>query len=115
VARSVIHASSSQVYELSTTTLAVAGGSSLAERHRVGLLPPLPVPAEDLELVAAAGPMPGTKISQTPVAPRLRIACPRPTQWLNSPTTRTARAFGAQTAKLVPVTSPSVSKAREPG
>ena len=43
------------------------------------------------------------------------MACPRPTQWLKSPTTRTAWAFGAQTAKLVPVISPMASKAREPG
>ena len=38
-----------------------------------------------------------------------RIEWAIPSQWLNSPTTRTAWAFGAQTAKDVPLDSPMES------
>src|ERR1035437_6214237 len=47
---------------------------------------------------------PGMKISQTPDPPSERIGCACPSQKLKSPITRTPRAFGAQTAKAVPVT-----------
>ena len=51
-------------------------------------------------------PTPGTNSSQTPDWPSWRIGCSRPSQALNSPLTRTARADGAQTAKDVPLTVP---------
>ena len=44
-----------------------------------------------------------------PEAPSERIGCSRPSQLLKSPTTLTARAFGAQTANAVPAT-PSTSR-----
>ena len=47
--------------------------------------------------------MPGTNSSQTPLAPIERIGIRRPSQRSKSPTIRTLRAFGAQTAKLTPV------------
>ena len=43
--------------------------------------------------------MPGTNSSHTPDAPSERIGKRRPSQRSKSPTTRTLRAFGAQTAK----------------
>ena len=52
----------------------------------------------------------GTKSSQTPARPSERIGCARSSQALKSPTTLTARAAGAQTAKAVPVRS--VERAR---
>ena len=51
-------------------------------------------------------PTPGTKISQMPEEPSDRMEVATPSQKLNSPTTRTARALGAHTAKAVPVVSP---------
>ena len=39
--------------------------------------------------------------------PSVRMACVAPCQWLKSPATRTACAFGAQTANDVPSTAPS--------
>ena len=46
----------------------------------------------------------GQNSSQMPAPPRDRIGCPRPSQWLKSPMTRTPRALGAHTANAVPVT-----------
>ena len=48
----------------------------------------------------------GTNSSHTPDSPSVRMPWPTPSQWLKSPTTRTALALGAQTANAVPVTSP---------
>ena len=50
--------------------------------------------------------MSGTNSSQTPVLPSTRIGWLLPFQPLKSPTTRTPRAAGAQTANDVPVTGP---------
>ena len=60
---------------------------------------------EHLVLVVRAAATPGRKISQTPDPPSVRIGFIRPSQLLKSPTTRTDRAFGAQTANDVPVTA----------
>ena len=46
--------------------------------------------------------------SHTPLEPSERIRCALPSQKLKSPTMRTPRAFGAQTAKLVPVDAAGV-------
>ena len=53
------------------------------------------------------------KSSQIPDAPSDRIGCRRPSHELKSPTTDTARAFGAQTANAVP-TVPSISRTCAP-
>ena len=53
---------------------------------------------------ACPSPTSGTNSSQTPRAPSERIGCPRPSQPLKSPTTRTPWALGAHTANDVPVT-----------
>ena len=50
----LIQSSSPHSYVDSKTTDAVSGGTSVCEGHRVGLLAPLAVGAEDVELVAGA-------------------------------------------------------------
>src|SRR5438105_11576748 len=56
----------------------------------------------------------GTNSSQTPELLRLRIGSRRPSQRLKSPTTRTPRAFGAQTAKATPgVPSMAIGRSEE--
>ncbi len=58
-------------------------------------------------LYLVPGPTSGTNSSQMPEVPIWRIGCSRPSQSLKSPLTRTPRAWGAHTAKEVPVTGPS--------
>ena len=53
-------------------------------------------------LYLAPGATPGTNSSQTPAPPSDRMGWARPSQKLKSPTRRTPRAFGAQTANAVP-------------
>ncbi len=57
-------------------------------------------------LYRVPSPTSGTNNSQTPDGPSMRIGVPAPVQWSKSPEMRTPRAFGAQTANEVPVTSP---------
>ena len=63
-------------------------------------------------LYRVPGPTPGTNSSQTPAPPSDRIGWARPSQKLKSPTTRTPRAFGAQTANAVPVAASAARRAR---
>ena len=70
-------------------------------------------------LYRAPGSAPGMNSSQTPELPSALIGFRRPSQEFQSPTTRTALALGAQTAKAVPVTpwcvrgwAPSTSHSR---
>ncbi|CAM5725219.1 hypothetical protein SFUMM280S_03738 [Streptomyces fumanus] len=55
-------------------------------------------------LYSSPSPTPGTNSSHTPDEPSDRIGKPVPSQKLKPPATRTPRAFGAHTAKRVPVT-----------
>ncbi len=87
-------------------TDAVAGGRSARLAIGSALRRHCPSGAATSYLYRVPSPTSGTNSSQTPVPPRDRIGCPRPSQWLKSPMTRTPRALGAQTANAVPVTSP---------
>ena len=59
------------------------------------------------------GSTPGTNSSHKPASTRFLIGWRRPSQLLNSPTTLTRDAFGAQTANAVPVT-PSIVRGWAP-
>ena len=97
VARRAIHAASDQVYDESVTTDAVAGGTSAKRAIGSALSTQSPWRDSSWNLYAVPTPRPGTKSSHTPLLPMERIACEGPSHWLKSPTTRTARAFGAHT------------------
>ncbi len=73
-----------------STIDAVCGGTSVAERERVGLQPQ-PRRRRRGSRTCSARPArrPGTKSSQMPDAPSERIGCRRPSQPLKSPTTLT--------------------------
>jgi hypothetical protein len=90
----------------STTTDAVAGGTSVPFASGSAFCRQVPSAPRTSNLYRAPAVTPGTKISQTPESPSDRMAWVVPCQWLKSPTTRTARALGAQTANAVPSTSP---------
>src|SRR5699024_50853 len=105
--RRCIHSWSAHRYSDSVTTEAVAGGTSVARAIGSAFICQDPSENRISYLYFAPALTPGRNTSHTPVVPRDRIAAPRPSHPLKSPTTRTARAFGAQTAKEVPVTTPS--------
>ena len=72
-------------------------------RHRVGLEHPVAVAAQQLELVGGARRRgPGRRAPRRRCRPSSAWRGRWPSQPLKSPTTRTARAFGAQTANDVP-------------
>ena len=97
----------------SATTEADFGGVSIAEAEGIGfLLRCSRETAISLRICRRVRrPTPGMKISQTPPS-RSRIGFCRVSQPLKSPTTLTTRAFGAHTAKRVPVTPSTVSQMR---
>ena len=75
------------------------------EGERIGLEAQRAVAAEDLELVELARADAGARRAPTRRRrPSSASACRRPSQRSKSPTIRTLRAFGAQTAKLTPST-----------
>ena len=77
-------------------------------RQRISLERQSPtVGPDDGKLVARAGPSRGMNSSHTPAGKRSRIGFRRGSHVLKSPTTETARAFGAQTANRTPCT-PSI-------
>ena len=81
-------------------------GIALLERRLIGA---------DLVLVERPFAQPGDEQSQNPLGMCLRMGWRRPSQALKSPTTLTAVAFGAQTAKLTPSTLSIVRSARPGG
>src|SRR6266508_3171226 len=88
-------------------TLALAGGRSVANASGSALSTSPPSAPSTSYLYLSPTPTPGTNSSQTPEEPSTRIGFRRPSQRLKSPTTRTARALGAHTAKAVPATPSS--------
>ncbi len=106
-ARSVIHSSSCHSWLEWCTTDAVSGGFWVAAANGSALVRHSPSAPRIAYLYWVPAPMSGTNSSQTPLEPSVRIGCARPSQWLKSPTTRTPRALGAQTANDVPCTGPA--------
>ena len=84
------------------------GGCSAAKATGSALRVSAPEGVTSSYLYLAPAATPGTNSSQIPEEPRARIGCSRPSQELKSPTTRTARALGAQTANAVPATPSTV-------
>src|SRR6202035_4096790 len=85
------------------TTLAVPDGTSVANAIGSALRINAPDAATSSYLYRAPGSTPGMKSSHTPDPPIERIWWTRPSQKFQSPTTRTAWALGAHTAKDAPV------------
>src|SRR5918998_5760897 len=105
-ARAAIHSPSPHSCRDSTTTLAVAGGTSVPLASGSALARQTPSAPQISNLYRVPAPTPGTKSSHTPLAPSERMGCTG-VQRLWSPTTRTPRALGAHTANEVPSISPS--------
>ena len=103
-ARPAIHSVSSQEYPEVNTTDAVDGGRSAYSASGSALSRHTPSAPQMAYLYRVPSLTPGMNSSHTPEAPSERIGNARPSQKLKSPVTRIPRAFGAQTAKDVPVT-----------
>src|SRR5579859_2868 len=101
-ARAAIHSPSAHSWRLAVTTEAVAGGVSASAAIGSALAFQCPSGPQISYLYLAPSTTPGTNSSHTPDPPSERIGCPRPSQWLKSPMTRTPRALGAHTANDVP-------------
>src|SRR5690606_41033549 len=101
------HSASHQEYSDSVTTEAFAGCTSAARASGSAFASAVPSGVMISNLYRVPLPTCGTNSSQTPLSPSERIDVARPSQPLKSPMTRTARAFGAQTANEVPTTSPN--------
>src|SRR3954470_8234642 len=102
-ARRSSQVASDQSYDVSYTTLAVAGGCSVCIASGSAFCRQTESAPRISYLYRVPTGTSGMKISQTPDDPSERIGWPRPFQKLKSPVTRTPRAFGAQTAKDTPV------------
>ena len=106
-ARRAIQSWSSQAYSLLVTFDAVWGGTSVA--NAIGSARSLTEPSAPCTRNLYSSPIskPGQNSSHTPVEPSTRSWASLPSQWLNSPIRLTPLAFGAQTAKDTPSTTPS--------
>jgi hypothetical protein len=105
-ARAAIQSWSPQTWSVPATTDEVAGGVSAARAIGSALSRRTPSAPVISNLYRVPGPTSGTKSSHTPLEPSDRIGWPAPSQWFRSPTSRTPRACGAQTANEVPRTGP---------
>src|SRR5665647_3372566 len=104
--RAFIQSVSCHSYAEEVTIEAVAGGLSVARAIGSALVRREPSEPRTSYLYRLSSVTSGMKSSHTPVDPNERIGCTEPSHSLKSPTTRTARAFGAQTANEVPRTGP---------
>ena len=102
-----IHSPSAHSWPSSEATIEqLPGRSCMAKPYGSALRMLRPLRVRSSYLYSVPGPTPGMNSSQIPDAPRVCMACRRPSQRLNGPTTLTRPAFGAHTAKRVP-SSPS--------